>query len=390
MFVHLRLHSEFSVVDGTNRIDEVVKAAAADGQPALAITDLNNLFGAIKFYKEGRGKGVKPLIGCDVVVEAMGNEAAPNHRLLLLVMSHQGYLNLCELLARAWTQNVVRDQAVVKWAWLEELSGGLLALSGAQTGAVGQALLQGNASRASELALQLAAAFPHRFYIELQRAGRADDEAHVMAAVQLAARLKLPVVATHPVQFTHEDDYEAHEARVCISEGEILGNPRRVRKFTREQYFKSAEQMHTLFADVPSALANTLEIARRCNLTLVLGKPQLPDYPTPEVDGRRMPIEEYFRYASHEGLKERLLHLYPDPAMRESQRARYEERLEFEIGTILKMGFPGYFLIVGDFINWAKKNGCPVGPGRGSGAGSLVAYALKITDLDPLQYNLLF
>ena len=390
MFVHLRLHSEFSVVDGTNRIDEVVKAAAADGQPALAITDLNNLFGAIKFYKEGRGKGVKPLIGCDVVVEAMGNEATPNHRLLLLVMSHQGYLNLCELLARAWTQNVVRDQAVVKWAWLEELSGGLLALSGAQTGAVGQALLQGNASRASELALQLAAAFPHRFYIELQRAGRADDEAHVMAAVQLAARLKLPVVATHPVQFTHEDDYEAHEARVCISEGEILGNPRRVRKFTREQYFKSAEQMRTLFADVPSALANTLEIARRCNLTLVLGKPQLPDYPTPEVDGRRMPIEEYFRYASHEGLKERLLHLYPDPAMRESQRARYEERLEFEIGTILKMGFPGYFLIVGDFINWAKKNGCPVGPGRGSGAGSLVAYALKITDLDPLQYNLLF
>ena len=206
----------------------------------------------------------------------------------------------------------------------------------------------------SELALQLAATFPHRFYLELQRAGRADDEAHVMAAVQLAARLKLPVVATHPVQFTHEDDYEAHEARVCISEGEILGNPRRVRKFTREQYFKSAEQMRTLFADVPSALANTLEIARRCNLTLVLGKPQLPDYPTPEVDGRRMPIEEYFRYASHEGLKERLLHLYPDPAMRESQRARYEERLEFEIGTILKMGFPGYFLIGGDFINWAK------------------------------------
>ncbi len=390
MFVHLRLHTEFSVVDGTNRIDEVVKAAAADGQPALAITDLNNLFGAIKFYKEGRGKGVKPLIGCDVVVEALGNDAAPSHRLILLVMNHQGYLNLCELLARAWTQNVVRDQAVVKWSWLNELSGGLLALSGAQTGAVGQALLQGNASRASELALQLAAVFPHRFYIELQRAGRSDDEAYVMAAVQLAARLKLPVVATHPVQFTQEDDYEAHEARVCISEGEILGNPRRVRKFTREQYFKSAEQMRALFADVPSAITNTVEIARRCNLTLVLGKPQLPDYPTPEIDGRRMPIDEYFRYASHEGLKERLAHLYPDATAREAQRVRYEERLEFEIGTILKMGFPGYFLIVGDFINWAKNNGCPVGPGRGSGAGSLVAYALKITDLDPLQYNLLF
>ena len=192
--------------------------------------------------------------------------------------------------------------------------------------------------------------------------------------------------STHPVQFTHPDDYEAHEARVCISEGEILGNQRRVRKFTREQYFKSSAQMQELFADIPSAVTNTLEIAKRCNVSLVLGKPQLPDYPTPNG----MAIDEYFRFASHEGLKDRLLHLYPDEAKREVERPRYEERLEFEIHTILKMGFPGYFLIVGDFINWAKNNGCPVGPGRGSGAGSLVAYSLKITDLDPLQYNLLF
>jgi DNA polymerase-3 subunit alpha len=204
--------------------------------------------------------------------------------------------------------------------------------------------------------------------------------------VQLASHLNLPVVATHPVQFTKPDDYEAHEARVCISEGEILGNQRRVRKFTREQYFKSSAQMLELFADIPSAVANTLEIAKRCNVSLVLGKPQLPDYPTPNG----MAIDEYFRFSSHEGLKERLAHLYPDEAKRELERSRYEERLEFEINTILKMGFPGYFLIVGDFINWAKNNGCPVGPGRGSGAGSLVAYSLKITDLDPLQYNLLF
>ena len=194
------------------------------------------------------------------------------------------------------------------------------------------------------------------------------------------------MVATHPVQFTKPDDYEAHEARVCISEGEILGNQRRVRKFTREQYFKSSAQMVELFADIPSAVANTLEIAKRCNVSLVLGKPQLPDYPTPNG----MAIDEYFRFSSHEGLKERLAHLYPDATKREAERQRYEERLEFEINTILKMGFPGYFLIVGDFINWAKNNGCPVGPGRGSGAGSLVAYSLKITDLDPLQYNLLF
>lgn len=390
MFVHLRLHTEFSVVDGTNRIDDIVKSAAADRQPALAITDLSNLFGAIKFYKEARKRGVKPLIGAEIWLEGLGKDETTLSRLVVLVQNRQGYLNLCELLARAWTQNAGKLQATVKLAWLQELNEGLIALSGAQAGPIGQALVQGDEARAFDAALRLGSLFPHRFYLELQRAGRADDEAHVVAAVQLAARMGLPVVATHPVQFTGPDDYEAHEARVCIAEGEILGNQRRVRKFTREQYFKSAAQMQALFADVPSALSNTLEIAKRCNLTLVLGKPQLPDFPTPEVNGQRMSPEDYFRYASHEGLKERLVHLYPDEAKREMERPRYVERLEFEIATILKMGFPGYFLIVGDFINWAKNNGCPVGPGRGSGAGSLVAYSLKITDLDPLQYNLLF
>ena len=388
MFVHLRLHTEFSVVDGTNRIDEVVKAAAADAQPALAITDLNNLFGGVKFYKEARGKGVKPVLGAEVFLEGLGQDPTALTRVLLLVQNKEGYLHLSELLARAWTQNVGRGQAqaACKLAWLEELQGGLILLSGAQAGPLGAALLQGQPERAAEVALRLAGIFPHRFYIELQRAGRNDDEPHVIAAVQLAARLGLPVVATHPVQFATADDYEAHEARVCISEGEILGNPRRVRRFTREQYFKSKAEMAKLFDDLPSALANSVEIAKRCNLTLVLGKPQLPNFPTP--DG--MPIDAYFRLASFEGLEERLAHLYPDVAKRDAERPRYVERLEFEIGTILKMGFPGYFLIVGDFINWAKKNGCPVGPGRGSGAGSLVAYSLKITDLDPLEYKLLF
>ncbi|TAL64343.1 MAG: PHP domain-containing protein, partial [Burkholderiaceae bacterium] len=302
MFVHLRLHTEFSVVDGTNRVDEIVQAAAGDGQPALAITDLGNLFGAIKFYKAAREAGVKPLIGAEIFLEGLGADPAALSRLVLLVQNRQGYLNLSELLARAWTQNVVRAQAVVKLAWLTELGEGLIVLSGAQAGPVGQALVQGDSARARAAALQLAALFPHRFYIELQRAGRPDDESHVVAAVQLAASLKLPVVATHPVQFTREDDYEAHEARVCIAEGEILGNQRRTRRFTREQYFKTAAQMQALFADVPSSIANTLEIARRCSLTLVLGKPQLPDFPTPEVDGRKLSPEDYFRHASHEGL----------------------------------------------------------------------------------------
>ncbi|MEN9374103.1 MAG: hypothetical protein RIR79_1655, partial [Pseudomonadota bacterium] len=375
MFIHLRLHTEFSIIDGTTRIDDAIAQAARNGQGALAITDLNNLFGAIKFYKGARKKGIKPLLGAEIVLEGAS-------RMVLLVQNTQGYLNLSELLARAYTQNstlMVKNQAVVQWAWLKELNAGLILLSGAQTGSLGMALVQGDSVRAEELAQQCAHIFPNRFYIELQRAGRTDDAAHVNAAVKLAARLQLPVVATHPIQFTAPEDFEAHEARVCIADGEILGNAKRVRRFTRDQYFKSTEEMQALFADIPSALANTVEIAKRCSLTLVLGKPQLPEFPTPLVNGEKMSPDDYFRYASHEGLKERNLY-YPE----------YVERLEFEIGTILKMGFPGYFLIVGDFINWAKKNGCPVGPGRGSGAGSLVAYSLKITDLDPIQYKLLF
>jgi len=391
-FVHLRTHTEFSVVDGTLRIDEVAAAARADGQLALGVTDLSNLFGAIKFYKACRGKGVKPVIGVDVWMDPLPDAAdkVPS-RLALLVQDKQGYLNLCELLGRSWTRNVQRAQAWVRWDWLDELAGGMIALSGADMGAVGQSLLGGDSERAEAAALRLAALFPGRFYLELQRAGLPTHEAHVRLAVPLAARLGLPVVATHPVQFLVPDDFDAHEARVCIAEGETLANPRRVKRFTREQYFKTQAQMEALFADVPSAVANTVEIARRCNLTLAMGKNYLPNFPTPMLaDGTPMPMGDYFRQLSFEGLEERLLHLFPDAAKRDAKRPEYVERLEFEIVTILNMGFPGYFLIVSDFILWAKTHGCPVGPGRGSGAGSLVAYALKITDLDPLEYKLLF
>jgi DNA polymerase-3 subunit alpha len=393
-FVHLRIHTEYAVVDGTLRIDEVAAAARNDGQPALAITDLNNLFGAVKFYKSCRSKGVQPIIGVDLLMEPRPDISGSDRgasRLLLLVQNQQGYLNLCELIARAWVSNAQRAQAWVKWDWLDTLSEGLLALSGADSGVVGAALLAGDEDRARANAQRLAQLFPGRFYIELQRAGLPTNDAHVRAAVPLAARLGLPVVATHPIQFLEPDDFDAHEARVCIAEGETLANPRRVKRFTREQCFQAAAQMAERFADLPSALANTLQIARRCSLTLVLGKPQLPNFPTPlQADGTPMPIEAYFRQASHDGLEQRLQALFPDPAVREARRSEYIDRLEFELATIIKMGFPGYFLIVSDFIVWAKANGCPVGPGRGSGAGSLVAYALFITDLDPLYYKLLF
>ena len=389
-FVHLRTHTEYSVVDGMLRIDALAAAARADGQGACAITDLGNLFGAVKFYNACRGQGVKPLLGADVWLENAAGPDKPAARLLLLVQDRTGYLNLCELLARAWVGNVQRNQALLKWAWLAERGAGLIVLSGADGGPVGQALLAGEAERAAQLAQRLAELFPGRFFIELQRAGLPTNEAHVRAAVPLAARLQLPVVATHPVQFLEADDFDAHEARVCIAEGETLANPRRVKRFTREQHFQTQAQMRERFADLPSAIAHTEVIAQRCNLTLVLGKPQLPDFPTPVVDGAPLPLEAYFRQASHEGLERRLAALYPDPARRQAERPRYVERLEFELSTIVKMGFPGYFLIVSDFIVWAKEHGCPVGPGRGSGAGSLVAYALFITDLDPLQYQLLF
>ena len=388
-FVHLRAHTEYSVVDGTLRIDDAVGAAAADGQGALAITDLGNLFGAVKFYTAARRAGVKPILGAEVCMTAEGSEKACT-RLVLLVHNRAGYLNLCTLLSRGWLENAASGHATIEWAWLAECAEGLIVLSGAESGALGRALLAGDGARAEAVAERLARWFPRRFYVEVQRAGLPGNEAHLRAAVELAARLALPVVATHAVQFLTADDHEAHEARVCVADGEMLANPRRVKRFSREQYFKSQAQMEQLFADLPSALANTVEIAKRCNLSLALGKPVLPDFETPLRDGARVPMAEYFRIAAHEGLEARLARLYPDPAARGRERARYVERLDFEIETILKMGFPGYFLIVADFINWAKTNGCPVGPGRGSGAGSLVAYSLSITDIDPLRYELLF
>ncbi len=388
-FVHLRAHTEYSVVDGTLRIDSVVAAAAADGQVALAITDVSNLFGAIKFYTAARKSGVKPILGVEVCMEPEAGEKGPS-RMVLLVQNRAGYLNVSELLSRGWLGNAGSGHALLKWAWLRELGDGLIVLSGADSGSLGQALLSGDAARARALGERLQAWFPKRFYIEVQRIGLPSNETHLRSAVQLASELALPVVATHTAQFLEPDDHEAHEARVCVAEGEMLANPRRTKRFTREQYFRSQAHMEALFADLPSALANTVAIARRCNLSLTLGKPQLPDFTTPLVDGRALPMPEYFRVASHHGLENRLAQLYPDAAVRDRERPRYVERLDFEIETILKMGFPGYFLIVADFINWAQKNGCPVGPGRGSGAGSLVAYSLNITGLDPLRYNLLF
>ena len=385
-YVHLRLHSEYSVTDGIVRLNDAVARAASDGMPALAITDAANVFGMVKFYKAARAAGVKPIIGADCWIQNDADRDKP-HRVVMLCASHAGYLRLSELLSRAWLGNQHRARAEIARAWLEERgTEGLIVLSGAGAGDVGQALAGGNFEAARRLARGWQALFSGRYYIELQRAGLPQGEVLVARSVELALQLGLPVVATHPVQFLDPGDFKAHEARVCIAQGYVLGDQRRPRLFTPEQHFKTQEEMTLLFADIPQALENSVEIARRCNLEIELGKSRLPAFPTPPG----VTLDDYLAQQARSGLAGRLEKLLPDPDERERQAPRYRGRLEFEIATVVQMGFAGYFLIVADFINWAKTNGVPVGPGRGSGAGSLVAYSLGITDLDPLKYELLF
>ena len=385
-FVHLRMHSEFSVTDGIIRVGDAVSKSRADDQAALAMTDLMNTFGLIKFYKKARDKGIKPILGADVNIVNPDDERAP-FRLLLLIQNTQGYNRLCDLITRAYVVNNQRNYAQIDAEWLlNEANDGLIALSGAHDGEIGQLLLKDKTAQAQSALQQWRAAFNNRFYLEVQRLDTPESEAQTLLAAQLAAQTHTPLVATHAIQFLNAEDHRAHEARVCVARGDILANPRRKNAFEPCQYLLTQAEMQARFADLPSALANSVAIAQQCNLSLELGINRLPDFPTPNGES----LDEYLRIVSRRGLEARLRKLYPDADVRTEQAPRYHERLEIELNTIVQMGFPGYFLIVADFIQWAKDNDVPVGPGRGSGAGSLVAYALLITDLDPLAYDLLF
>src|SRR5690606_32552146 len=385
-FVHLRLHTEFSLVDSLVRIKPLVKRVAELKMPACAITDQTNFHGLIKFYKAAQSAGIKPIVGCDFWVASSDSEGKPT-LLTLLAMDNTGYKNIIELISRAWQHGQQQGIAYVQRQWVSECSEGIIALSGGKWGDVGMALLAGRAAQAEELLRGWMADFPQRFYLELQRTGRENDEDYLHQAVALADQMRCPVVATNDVRFLHQDEFEVHEARVCISEGRTLDDPRRERRYSDQQYLRSPEEMYELFSDIPEALENTIEIATRCNVTIQMGKYFLPEYPIPEG----LTEADFFRKICREGLEERLTRILdsqrPDYSER---RAAYEERLNFELEIIIQMGFSGYFLIVMDFIQWAKDHDIPVGPGRGSGAGSLVAYSLKITDLDPLEYDLLF
>ena len=380
-FVHLHVHSEYSLVDSTIRIGSLVSACAKADLPALALTDQVNLFALVKFYGAAEKTGIKPIAGADLWIANAADRNKPT-RLTLLCVDHAGYLNLSRLISRAYTEGQHGDYAQVEPAWFNGQSGGLIALIGRESD-VGQMLVAGKYEAAAKRCGQWLALFPDRCYFELVRVGHANEAAFNDAAVGLSASLDCPVVATNDVRFLTRDDFKAHEARVCIRQGRALNDPKRPHDYTAEQYLKTPAEMEALFSDLPEALANSVEISKRCNLELKFGTYYLPQFPVPPGHT----LDTYIRDQARTGLAARIAKHGPAT---DRTLDDYTQRLEIEIDVIVKMGFPGYFLIVADFINWAKQHDIPVGPGRGSGAGSLVAYSLGITDLDPLPYDLLF
>ncbi len=381
-FVHLHLHSEFSLVDGTLRIKQMVEKARELGMPAIAITDQNNLFAMVKFYRAAEAAGIKPIIGADILIRSPEDPDSVT-RLVLLCQDRTGYLNLCNLLSRGYLEGQHHGVPYIHKEWVTEHAAGLIALSAGREGDIGQAILAGHPNRARKIARNWARLFPDRFYIELQRTGREQEQPYESAALGIAASLGLPVLATNDVRFLEPGDFQAHEARVCIHDGRLLSDKRRERRYSEEQYLKNQEQMRELFADLPEAVDNAYHLAMRCNLELEFGKYYLPNFPTPPGTS----VADHLRRVAEKGLSERFQVLPPSTRFPEET---YRQRLDHELDVINEMGFPGYFLIVADFIHWAKQNDIPVGPGRGSGAGSLVAYALGITDLDPMVHELLF
>jgi DNA polymerase-3 subunit alpha len=389
-FVHLHVHTEYSMVDSTVRIPALMQACAEKRMPAVAMTDLNNVFGLVKFYRKALAAGIKPVIGLDLRIFNVDEPNRP-FRFLLLVQDNDGYRNLSQLVTRSYIEGQHRGEPMARREWLTaESCQGLIALSGGLHGDIGHALHANHAEQARELLDGWRAVFPGSFYLELIRTGRSGEEDCVRASLELAGATGTPVVATNDVRFLYREDFSAHEARVCIHDSRVLADSERPRHYSAQQYLRTPEEMAELFSDVPEALANTVEIARRCSLDLKLGESVLPAFPVPEGQDEA----EFLVAEAKRGLNASLERIFEAREIPQNERAPfrapYDERLDIELGVVKSMGFPGYFLIVADFIRWARENDVPVGPGRGSGAGSLVAWVLGITDLDPLQHDLLF
>ena len=390
-FVHLHVHSEYSLVDGIIRIDELVEHSKSLGYHSVALTDLTNLFGLIEFYRSARKTGIKPIVGSEInIAKDKDSFAAP---LVLLAKNKQGYINLTKLVSKAYVDGQIDGEPIVLFSWLEELCEGIIALSGGMDGHIGNSILAGNEQLSESRVDFFKKVFKDNFFIEIHRTGKENETEYNNAAVKLAAKKGVPLVATNNVRFLSAvdpdispSDFEAHEARVCIQSGHILDDPRRPKKYTVEQFFRSKEEMLELFSDLPEALINSVKIAEKCNIDLELGKFYLPDFEVPETYSR----EDFLRKISKEGLSRRMNIIRKSLDSYHLEEQIYFDRLDYELDMICKLDFAGYFLIVADFVNWAQQNGIPVGPGRGSGAGSIVAYALGITAIDPIKYDLLF
>ncbi|MDG1120573.1 MAG: DNA polymerase III subunit alpha, partial [SAR86 cluster bacterium] len=390
-YVHLHVHSEYSLIDGIIRVDELVDQSVSLGYNSVALTDLTNLFGLIEFYRSARNKGIKPIVGSEInVAKDKDSLSAP---LVLLAMNKQGYINLTKLVSKAYVEGQINGDPIVLFSWLEEFSDGIIALSGGVEGHIGNSILAGNTKLSESRIDFFKKIFQDNFFIEIQRLGKANEKEYNDTALRLASEKQVPVVATNNVRFLNAvdpdvspSDFEAHEARVCIQRGDTLDDPRRPKNFTEQQYFRSKEEMINLFSDLPEALVNTVKISEKCNIDLELGKFYLPDFEVPQEYSR----EDFLRKISKDGLLSRITEIESSIDTYPINESKYNERLDYELDMICKLDFAGYFLIVADFVNWAQKNDIPVGPGRGSGAGSIVAYALGITAIDPIKYDLLF
>jgi len=382
MFSHLRVHSEFSLVDGTIRIKKLAALAKSAGFDSIALTDINNIFGLLKFYQSAQAVNIKPILGAEVWVRS----AEGVHKLVLLCQNNQGYTHLCEIISEAYLYGQQDHRIAVNIDALSGRTAGLIALSAAHEGVLGKLLGSAQFDAAKKLLATYKNLFFKQFYIEVQRLGKPEEPLYFERALTLASSTQTPAVATNHVCFPGADDFYAHEARVCINQGNLLSDDNRPRNYVESQYLKSAKAMQAAFSDYPQLLENAHRIAQKCNVSLHLGKNYLPAF----TNDLGLSEDDYLEKLARGGLETRLKQRFTTPEAIASVRQKYEQRLAFEIGIINHMGFPGYFLIVADFIRWSKNNDIPVGPGRGSGAGSLVAYCLDITDLDPIQYDLLF
>ena len=379
-FTHLNVHSEYSIVDSIVKIDQLSEKAKEFNYESIAITDSANLFGFLKFYKSARSKGIKPIAGAEINHVKDSSSHNEHANLTLIAKNQSGYKNLIKLISKSQIAGKMSGIPVIETEWLADHSDGLIVLSGGFRGHIGKAVLDTNHDLFLKRIKYFQKIFAEDFILEISRINRPQEELYNEYILSKAGELGLPVIASNEVRFIDKEDFEAHETRVCIQKGDVLSDARRSRNYFEDQFFLSSEEMYEKFKDIPEVLSNAYEISKKCNLEVETGIYVLPDFETP----LNKSAADHLIELSKSNLKEKIQDLSDE------DKIKYADRLDFELDVISKMGYSGYFLVVSDFVNWAQENDVPVGPGRGSGAASLVAYCLGITGIDPLKYGLLF